>query len=130
MPSRTLKYYFLIPIAVGITAGLGFLYWKFDPADTSNVYPHCPFKLLTGYKCPGCGSQRAVHQLLHLNFKEAFELNQLLVLSLPYIALGFAFEKMSLNPFLLQWRQRLFGVMAIRIVLAIVVAFWIGRNLI
>jgi hypothetical protein len=25
----------------------------------------CPFKLITGYECPGCGMQRALLDLLH-----------------------------------------------------------------
>src|SRR5580693_9291812 len=36
----------------------------FDPA-TSGIFPPCPFRYLTGWYCPGCGSLRAIHQLLH-----------------------------------------------------------------
>ena len=35
----------------------------FDPA-TSGVFPPCPLHYLTGWYCPGCGSLRAIHQLV------------------------------------------------------------------
>ena len=35
------------------------------------------FYKITGYQCPGCGSQRAFHEILHLNFREAFHQNAL-----------------------------------------------------
>lgn len=31
----------------------------------------CTFKLITGYDCPGCGAQRAIHALLHGRLSEA-----------------------------------------------------------
>ncbi|MFC7356305.1 DUF2752 domain-containing protein [Jejudonia soesokkakensis] len=47
-------------------------------------------RTITGFHCPGCGSQRALHQLFHLKFLSAFRLNPFMVLSLPIIlyALG------------------------------------------
>ena len=54
-------------------------------------FPRCPFLLLTGLYCPGCGSQRAVHALLHGQVARAAGLNLLAaVLSLPILALGAA----------------------------------------
>jgi hypothetical protein len=65
------------------------LIFLFNPTDHSFFIP-CPFNYATGYHCPGCGSQRAIHQLLHGNLSTAFWLNPLLILSLPLIiyALG------------------------------------------
>lgn len=48
--------------------------------------PKCPFKLLTGLSCPGCGIQRAIHAFLHGKFTEAISYNYYLVYSLPYAA--------------------------------------------
>jgi hypothetical protein len=123
---KTLKY-FLIATAA---AGLGLIYWSFDPADSANFFPPCPFRALTGYLCPGCGSQRAVHHLLHFNIQSAFDLNPLLVFSIPYVMTGFIFENVALTSGMLLVRKKLYGPVAIQIVLAIVIAFWIGRNLI
>jgi hypothetical protein len=59
----------------------------FDPA-TSGLFPPCPLRVLTGWYCPGCGSLRAFHQLLHGRFSAAFALNPLAVLALPFLGYG------------------------------------------
>jgi Protein of unknown function (DUF2752) len=59
----------------------------FDPA-TSHLFPPCPFRLLTGWYCPGCGSLRAFHQLLHGNARAALALNPFAVMALPFLAYG------------------------------------------
>ena len=64
--------------------GLVFAYSRFSP-EGSSWFPKCIFLQLTGLKCPGCGSQRVVHNLLNLNIRQAFEANAFLVLALPYI---------------------------------------------
>jgi Protein of unknown function (DUF2752) len=61
----------------------------FDPA-TSGLFPPCPLHALTGWYCPGCGSLRALHQLLLGNLGAAFALNPLAVLSLPFLVYGMA----------------------------------------
>ncbi|MFT5677948.1 DUF2752 domain-containing protein [Patiriisocius sp. Uisw_047] len=67
--------------------GLGSIYFYFNPGDTSFFVP-CPLRYVTGLECPGCGSQRAIHQLLHGNLKSAFGLNPFLILSIPLIGYG------------------------------------------
>jgi hypothetical protein len=63
--------------------GLGILY-MFNPID--NIWtPKCPFKLLTGLSCPGCGLQRALHALLHGRIAEAAAFNYWLLFALPYL---------------------------------------------
>jgi hypothetical protein len=57
-------------------AGAWVLY-TFPPATTP-FYPQCAFRLLTGYDCPGCGTTRALHHLLHGRVEEAFLLNPML----------------------------------------------------
>ena len=56
--------------------------FHFDPEKTW-IYPTCQFHQLTGLDCPGCGSQRALHALLHGRVLAALHFNLLLVLSLP-----------------------------------------------
>ncbi|MBO4916312.1 MAG: DUF2752 domain-containing protein [Bacteroidales bacterium] len=73
-------------IIIGI-AGIILLlavYTVFDPSETA-YFPKCPFFWLTGLKCPGCGSQRAMHQLLTLHFGEAFRNNAFMVIAIPLI---------------------------------------------
>jgi hypothetical protein len=59
----------------------------FDPA-TSGFFPPCPVKYLTGWYCPGCGSLRALHQLLHGHLGAAWAMNPLTILLLPFLAYG------------------------------------------
>lgn len=42
---------------------------------------HCPIQAATGVACPGCGSTRAVLQLVQLNFEGAFNFNQLIFIA-------------------------------------------------
>ena len=78
-----------IPTALLLLLLLGgfFVFYFFNPSQSSFFLP-CPFKLATGYHCPGCGSQRALHLLAHLNIAGAFSMNPLMVLSLPLIGYG------------------------------------------
>jgi uncharacterized protein DUF2752 len=78
-----------IALVVFIPGGLLFLYFLFNPTDHS-FFLTCPLLAATGYYCPGCGSQRAIHQLLHGNIETAFWLNPLLMITLPILiyALG------------------------------------------
>ena len=80
--SRKSKY---IVGTMGVLA-VCFIFYFLDPLE-SPLFPKCPFLLLTGLECPGCGTQRALHNLLHLQFLDAMHYNALLVLSIPYITL-------------------------------------------
>ena len=108
---------------------LAVVYANFDP-ELVDFFPACPFHSLTGVLCPGCGSQRALHHLLNLQVQSAYYYNPLLIISLPYIAAG-AFVDHHPNPSqtLLKFRQFFFGRKAIFLVLFIIIAFWILRNL-
>ena len=89
------------------------LYTAIDP-ESSVFFPKCPFHMLTGLECPGCGSQRAIHSLLNGDIAAAIHYNLLIVLSIPYLlllAIGF-----------------LYHGKAILTVIAIILLFWIFRN--
>ena len=75
-----------LPGLLGVGLLLGVVYFLFDPARYP--FPRCPFNLLTGLYCPGCGSQRATYALLHGHVAQAANLNLLAVGSLPLLALG------------------------------------------
>ncbi len=68
-----------------IAVGLLFL---FDPAE-AHFFPKCPLHVLTGLYCPGCGTTRAAHHLLHGDLAEAFAMNPLMVVSAPVLILLF-----------------------------------------
>ncbi|MEZ4740333.1 MAG: DUF2752 domain-containing protein [Flavobacteriales bacterium] len=68
---------------------LGHLYLH-DPEKGG--FLSCPFRLLTGLLCPGCGSQRALHDLMHLRIAEAFWHNALLVASIPLLGIHWGYS--------------------------------------
>ena len=89
----------LLLFSLGIlTAGL--ILFLFNPAQ-SGFYPFCVFYKTTGLLCPGCGSLRAMHQLLHGHFVAALHFNAFVILSLPffaYIAARLALAKLNDRP--------------------------------
>lgn len=55
-----------------------------DPAD-GHAFPVCVFHELTGLHCPGCGTMRAIHRLLHGQVLAALRMNMLSVCLLPVL---------------------------------------------
>src|SRR5215210_292225 len=76
----------LITSAAGIIAT--FLYFYFDTRYYS-FFPRCTFFTITGFLCPGCGSQRAVSSLLHGGLLQALHFNVLVVASFPFILFSY-----------------------------------------
>jgi len=64
---------------------VAWILWRFNPTQ-HGFYPRCALYVTTGIQCPGCGGLRAIHQLLHGNFRQALSLNPIAVLSLPVAA--------------------------------------------
>lgn len=62
------------------------LYFVYNPADYP-LAPKCGFKSITGYDCPGCGSQRLLHGLLHGDIGAAWHANPFLLCLLPLLFL-------------------------------------------
>lgn len=46
----------------------------------------CSFREITGFECPGCGGQRALHLLLHGDISGAFRHNAFFIIVLPFLA--------------------------------------------
>jgi hypothetical protein len=105
---------------------IGVIYFAIDPS-TSGLFPRCTFLSLTGYKCPGCGTQRAIHALLHGDVAGAFKYNALLLVAIPWIALCLYAESRRLrNPRLY---ARLNAPLLIWLFLAMVLLWWLLRNI-
>ncbi|HEX8505093.1 MAG TPA: DUF2752 domain-containing protein [Hymenobacter sp.] len=71
-----------------LLVGIAAVYFFLNPAHYP--FPRCPFYVLTGLYCPGCGSQRATHALLHGRVVQAASFNLLAVLAVPVLAIGAA----------------------------------------
>ncbi len=98
-----------------------------DPS-TSGIYPPCPFHLVTGLHCPGCGTTRGLHALLHGHLLAAADANVLMVLSIPvvgYAWLSHLWRVLGRKPWpaLPATRWTLWGF------LAVVTVYWVVRNL-
>jgi Protein of unknown function (DUF2752) len=112
---------------LGLAIGAVFLF-LFNPASPANqFFPKCPFHTLTGLQCPGCGSTRALYQILHLHPGAAFKLNPLTVLMLPFIAYSFlGYTKSVITG---QPQRRIFiPPLYMWLFLALLIFFWIFRN--
>ena len=114
----------LILIAIAALLAI-FIYATFDPETTP--FPKCPFFWATGLKCPGCGSQRALHQLLHLHVGAAFRYNACLVAFIPILLFLFSAEALrDKAPGL--YRASRHPALAWSL-LAIILLWWIFRNI-
>ncbi|MEN6588051.1 MAG: DUF2752 domain-containing protein [Proteiniphilum sp.] len=122
-----------IKIALGVfvstllVAAVVFFY-RFDP-ETQPLFPKCPFFLVTGYQCPGCGSQRAIHSLLHVNIGAALRYNAFMVVALPYIVMGVWLEWLGGGMRHPRLQRFFFGRWSAVILLVVIIAYWILRNL-
>lgn len=113
-------------IAAAGVVGLAAIY-LIDPREPGN-YPICPFFGLTGWHCPGCGTLRSLHQLLHGNISAALGFNAYTMLALP--AIVYSLSAAALRAYGLPAPPRLFITAGwIWALLAAVTAFWILRNL-
>ena len=115
-----------IGLLIGFT-GLAVLFFILDPAK-HDLFPRCLFNSITGYYCPGCGSQRAVHSLLHLDFAGVVSYN---FLFLPAALLIFYHYLHPVFNRFFGWK--LPNVFYFRntplIILGVIVLFWILRNI-
>lgn len=125
--SRPVK---ILIAAIAIVAAivLIYIYSTFDPSADGSLFPRCTFKTLTGLDCPGCGSQRAIHALLHGHVVEALRLNALFVIELPLLLL-LALTSLFTDRFH-RLRRILVSRTFILILLATIIGFTIVRNLV
>ena len=114
--------------AMIVSAAVGALLLRaFDPA-TSGIFPPCPVRYLTGWYCPGCGSLRAIHQLLQGNLRAAWAMNPLSIVLLPFITYGLASH--ALLEIRGQGLPRLFmPALWIRALCVAIILFGIVRNI-
>jgi len=99
----------------------------YNPAS-SDLYPPSPFRVLTGLYCPGCGTLRALHQLLHGHLITAFGLNPLMLISLPFLIgsyLNYGVEAITGKSL---W-QIFIPAKLIWFLLQVVIAYWVVRNI-
>jgi hypothetical protein len=120
------KNHLLIFFTVAVLGSL--LYFYFDPSY-NNIFPPCPFYTVTGFYCPGCGSQRAFHALLHGDIIQSAHKNILFVIFLPLMLFSLlaTINNITRNK---KTAQGIFNsVLFTKMVLVIVLSFWVLRNI-
>lgn len=112
-------------VAVLVAVIICIYYYGHDPS--AGDAPRCMFRIFTGYDCPGCGSQRAIHSLLHGHPLQAWHYNPFIFFAVPIGAFYLFIET---------WRDRFPRLYTtanrptILILIAVsVVLWWILRNL-
>ena len=105
-----------IVFAAGVIGGILVLLYLFHPSQIF-IFPPCLIHSATGYSCPGCGSLRAIHHLLHGDVGAAISLNPLMVVLLPVVGVMF------LKPTWLFNRWMLWGT------LGVIIFYGIARNI-
>ena len=103
-------------VAVLVVLALIIFFSFFNPT-TFPFFPRCFFHALTGFECPGCGTSRALHCLVHGKIIAAFSYNPILFLAIPTL-LVLAFSQKA--------RRSVTIPIAILIV---TILYWIARNL-
>jgi hypothetical protein len=113
-------------LAGGVMAASVLLHVR-DP-HRSGAYGYCPWLVLTGTYCPGCGGLRAVNDLTHGDVAAAASSNLLVVGAMPFAVLLWARSMVD------RWRgvtrrTSTAQVLVPALVFAVVaVSFWVLRN--
>ena len=117
----------LTALLIWLSIAIGATYlFIFEPGKTG-FFPACPFRTLTGFTCPGCGSTRGLHRLLHGDIVSALEFNPLMVLSLPflfYALVRYTAEAVSGRPL----QRHNLDAKYIWMLFGVIMSFWIFRN--
>lgn len=115
-------------IIIFLVATLLLLFIIFVNPFTSAFAPKCIFRLLTGYDCPACGIQRALHTAMNGDIATALRYNYFLLISIPY------FLAVAITTF---WKADLIVKMGyyvqhpnvVRAILVLIIIWWIVRNI-
>lgn len=111
-------------VGLALAAGLGYAAW----VRATGLGVPCPFHMLTGLYCPGCGVTRCISALLQGNWQAALRSNAAIVVLAPFFVwLGWAAARsyLACGSIRLARRQNA----AVYVAIAALVVFGIVRNL-
>ncbi len=111
-------------LAFGLIVAI--LYYFINPSF--NFFPRCPLYATTGIYCPGCGSQRALHDFLHLDIRGVLGHNVLFLFGILVFTYHFSIK--ILNTYFKKGYQNiLYHRKTPIIILVVVIGYWILRNI-
>lgn len=115
-----------VALAAAAVIAAALFYRTVDPSSAAWV-PQCMFHRLTGLDCPGCGSQRMLHALMHGDLEGAWHANAMLLCMAPWLLLLLAAQCWPRRwPRLHRWLN---SVPAVTAAAVLITAWGIGRNL-
>lgn len=125
MKTGTLHPAATLAVLAAAVAAVAYLYYVLDPS--APWAPKCFFKAATGYNCPGCGFQRALHAALHGNIAQAWHFNPFVFFAVPAAIFFMAVEsgRKSWPVF----HARCVHPAVITFILVSIIAWWILRNI-
>jgi hypothetical protein len=118
----------IILLILSLVVGMMVVYYAFSP-ETTGFFPPCLFYKLTGLKCPGCGTQRAIHSILHLEVKQAFFYNPALFFAVPLVGILLYLESLGGKNRYPKLFYFLSGTKFITGLLVVIMLYWVGRNI-
>lgn len=121
------KRYIYAAITIVVVAAIA-IYSYFVDTRGAALAPKCPVFLTTGYKCPGCGTQRALHELVHGNFVDFALYNPILVIAIPYIFILVYLQYLGGADRFPKANKIFAGSPAALAWFIIIIAYWIIRN--
>ncbi len=110
-----------------LAISLAIVYYYFDPVE-ARWMPRCLWKVATGTDCPGCGSQRMAHALVHGDISGAWRANAFALCMIPLIGLLLVLE-LNREKYQKLYRK-VHAPWAIWTLVAAVLIWWIVRNII
>ena len=124
------KYKYAVSAAIAILAVAAVVFYSYN-IDTmqSELAPKCMFLKLTGFKCPGCGTQRALHSLVHFDFMGVVRYNVFLLFAIPYLLLLFYLQFFGGKERFPRISSLIYSSTAIMAVFYLIIIYWITRNI-
>lgn len=107
--------------------GILFAYYFIDPLQKS--FPiHCIWKDLTGSECPSCGTQRALHSLMHGEIMKALKYNCFFVISIPYAFLAVLCSWYNKKNIFDRIKSIIYDARTLRLYVLLYFLWWLTRN--
>ena len=118
----------ILLITIGVIAVIVLLFLALVDPATTIFAPKCMFKYLTGYDCPACGIQRAIHTLLNADVVTALRYNYFLLISIPYFW-AVAITTFCKSEIVSKMSYYVQHPKVVKVVLALIILWWIMRNI-
>ena len=125
-PFRQCKRWGLAILLLAGIMSLFALYYYINP-EHSIWMPKCMFRFFTGWDCPACGGQRAVHAVLHGQWRMAIRYNPFLLISLPYLTVV-AYTTFSTTRYARRLKTTAQHPWVIKTYILLFFCWWVFRN--